>query len=77
VIVLWRMEGEQGLPRQVTASYDEGGRWLDGGNSVDSVTMPPAIFGWIGEYVEQNYRPEPKRRIKPRSFIHPKDRIGR
>ena len=41
------------------------------------VTMPPAIFGWIGEYVEKNYRPEPKKRIKPRSFIHPKDRIGR
>jgi hypothetical protein len=77
VFVLWRMEEEQGLPLQVTASYDEGGRWLDGGNSVDSVTMPPAIFGWIGEYVEKNYRPEPKKRIKPRSFVHPKDRIGR
>ena len=77
VFVLWRMEEEQGLPLQVTASYDEGGRWLDGGHSVDSVTMPPAIFGWIGEYVEKNYRPEPKKRIKPRSFIHPKDRIGR
>lgn len=81
VFVLWRMEGEQdaarGVPLQVTASYDEGGRWLDGGNSVDSVAMPPAIFGWIGEYVEKNYRPEPKKRIKPRSFVHPKDRIGR
>jgi hypothetical protein len=77
VFVLWRMEGDAGLPLQVTASYDEGGRWLDGGNSVDSVTMPPAIFGWIGEYVERNYRPEPKKRIKPRSFIHPKDRVGR
>jgi hypothetical protein len=77
VFVLWRMEEEQGLPLQITASYEEGGRWLDGGNSVDSVTMPPAIFGWIGEYVENNYRPEPKKRIKPRSFVHPKDRIGR
>ncbi len=77
VFVLWRMEGEQGLPLQVTASYDEGGRWMDGGHSVDSVTMPPAIFGWIGEYVEKNYRPEPKKRIKPRSFVHPKDRVER
>ena len=77
VFVLWRIEAEQGLPLQVTLSYDEGGRWLDGGHSVDSVAMPPAIFGWIGEYVENNYRPEPKRRIKPRSFVHPKDRIGR
>ena len=78
MFVLWRMDGEVGgIPLQVTASYDEGGRWLDGGHSVDSVTMPPAIFGWIGEYVEKNYRPEPKKRIKPRSFVHPKDRIGR
>jgi hypothetical protein len=77
VFVLWRMEAEQGLPLQVTVSYDEGGRWLDGGHSVDSVAMPDAIFAWIGEYVETNYRPEPKKRIKPRSFIHPKDRIGR
>jgi len=77
VFVLWRMEGEQALPLQVTASYNEGGRWLDGGHSVDSVAMPPAIYGWIAEYVEQNYRPEPRKRIKPRSFIHPKDRVGR
>lgn len=77
VFVLWRMEGDQGLPLQVTASYDEGGRWLDGGHSVDSVPMPPEIFAWVGEYVETNYRPEPKKRIKPRSFVHPKDRVGR
>src|SRR5258706_2693250 len=77
IFVLWRMEGEQGLPLQVTASYDEGGRWLDGGHSVDNVAMPPEIFAWVGEYVEKNYRPEPKKRIKPRSFIHPQDRVDR
>ena len=77
VFVLWRMEDDHALPLQVTASYDEGGRWLDGGHSVDSVAMPPAILAWVGEYVEKNYRPEPKKRIKPRSFVHPKDRIGR
>lgn len=84
IFVLWRMEGEElgddaarALPLQVTASYDEGGRWLDGGNSVDSVMMPPEIFAWVGDYVEKNYRPEPKKRIRPRSFVHPKDRIGK
>ena len=74
VFVLWRMEGESGLPLHVTASSEEGGRWLDGGHSVDGVAMPPEIFAWVGDYVEHNYRPEPKKRIKPRSFIHPKDR---
>jgi hypothetical protein len=83
VFVLWQMVGDSGdasaraMPLQITASYDEGGRWLDGGHSVDSVAMPGAIFAWVGDYVEKNYRPEPRKRIKPRSFIHPKDRIGR
>jgi hypothetical protein len=74
VFVLWRMEGENGLPLDVTVSSEEGGRWLDGGHSVDAVAMPPEIFAWVGEYVENNYRPEPKKRIKPRSFQHPRDR---
>ena len=82
LFVIWRMEGEdeataQGVPVQVTASYDEAGRWMDGGHSVDSVAMPPGMFAWVGDYVEKNYRPEPKRRRKPRSFVHPKDRAER
>lgn len=82
VFVLWRMEGEEGdeharaLPLFLTASYDEAGRWMDGGHSVDSVTMPDAVFAWLGEYVEKNYRPQPRLRRKPRSFVHPKDRAG-
>jgi hypothetical protein len=76
VFVLWRMEEEQALPLEVTVSYDEAGRWLDGGHFVDSVPMPAEIFAWAGKYVEDNYRPEPKKRIKPRSFQHPKDRIS-
>lgn len=75
VFVLWRMEGERALPLEVTVSSDEAGRWLDGGHSVDGLAMPPEIFAWVGEYVEQNYRPQPKKRIKPRSFQHPKDRV--
>ena len=75
VFVLWRMEGEQGLPVEVTVSFNEAGRWLDGGHSVDGVAMPAEIYAWVGDYVEKNYRPEPKKRIKPRSFQHPKDRV--
>jgi hypothetical protein len=90
VFVFWRLEeerqggeadgkgggGARGVPLQVTVSFNEAGRWLDGGHSVDGVAMPPEVFAWTGEYVEQNYRPEPKKRIKPRSFVHPKDRVG-
>ena len=78
VFVLWRMDEAtgRGLPMDVTASYDEGGRWMDGGHSVDSVPMPAEIFAWVGGYVEENYRPEPRKRKKPRSFLHPKDRAA-
>jgi hypothetical protein len=75
VFILWRMDEERGLPLDVTVSSDEAGRWLDGGHSVDRVAMPGEIFAWVGDYVEHNYRPEPKKRIKPRSFKHPKDRV--
>ena len=75
VFVLWRIEGEQALPLDVTASSEEAGRWLDGGHSVDRVPMPPEIFAWVGAWVEGNYRPQPMQRIKPRSFRHPKDRV--
>jgi hypothetical protein len=77
VFVLWRLDGDDAVPLQVTASYNEASRWLDGGHSVDGVPMPPEVFAWTGEFVEANYRPEPKRRIKPRSFLHPKDRAAR
>lgn len=75
VFILWRMEDERALPVEVTVSSEEAGRWLDGGHSVDRVAMPPEIFAWVGEYVEHNYRPVPQKRIKPRSFRHPKDRV--
>ena len=58
VFVLWRMEGVEALPVQVTASSDEAARWLDGGHSLDAVPMPAEIYAWVGEYVEQNYRPK-------------------
>ena len=76
VFILWRMDGERGVPAEVTVSSEEAGRWMDGGHSVDGVAMPAEIFAWLGDYVEKNYRPQPEKRIKPRSFVHPKDRHG-
>lgn len=75
VFVMWRMDEDRALPIDVTASSEEAGRWMDGGHSIDGVPMTEEIFAWVGEYVEKNYKPEPKKRIKPRSFRHPKDRM--
>ena len=74
VFILWRMEEERAVPQFVTVSYDEASRWMDGGEQVDSVAMPAALFGWVGEFVEKNYRFVPKKRIKPQSFLSPRDR---
>ena len=75
VFILWRLDEGQAVPVEVTVSFEEAGRWMDAGHSVDSVPMLPEIYAWVGEWVEHNYRPEPKKRIKPRSFVHPKDRV--
>lgn len=74
VFVLWRDENGRGVPGLVTASYSEASCWMDAGENVDSVSMPPELFAWVGEFVEQNYRPEPKKRFRPQSFRNPKDR---
>jgi len=74
VFILWRMEDNRAVPQYATVSYDEASRWMDGGESVDRVPMPPALFAWVGEFVEKNYRFTPKKRVRPQSFLSPKDR---
>jgi len=74
VFVRWRMEEGAGVPELVTLSYDEASRWMDGGAQVDPVPMTPELFAWVGAFVEEHYRPGPKKRIKPQSFKSPKDR---
>lgn len=59
VFVLWRMQDEVAQPVMLSVSYNEGTRWADSGESVDGVPMPAALLPWIGEFVEQHYRPEP------------------
>jgi Protein of unknown function (DUF3305) len=74
VFVLWRMEEERAVPHYVTVSYDEASRWMDGSAQVDPVPMPRALRAWVEDFVAAHYRPEPKKRIKPQSFLSPKDR---
>ena len=64
VFVLWRMDEAQEIahPRLLTASFNEGARWMDGGERVDGVALPLDLLPWIGEFVERHYRPEPKKK---------------
>ena len=71
VFVLWRLRDETARPEFVTVSYNEGTRWADSGESVDGVALPPELRPWMGEFVEQHYRPEPK---KPKRYASSKDK---
>lgn len=61
VFIMWRVEEVIAMPTLVTVSYVEAARWLDAGENVDGVPMPPQIFAWLGAYVERCYQPEPKK----------------
>jgi len=62
VFVLWRKDDEIARPRFLTVSFNEGARWMDGGETVDGVALPVELLPWIGEFVERHYRPEPKKK---------------
>lgn len=55
-------------PFQVTLSYNEAARWMDSAERVERAVVWPELAAWMGQWVEENYRPEPKKRRKPRSF---------
>jgi Protein of unknown function (DUF3305) len=61
-------EGGDPYPLQVTLSYNEAARWMDGGERVERAPMWRELAEWMAQWAEQNYRPEPKKRRKPRSF---------
>ncbi|TWG86465.1 uncharacterized protein DUF3305 [Cupriavidus gilardii J11] len=78
--VLWRIaeaEGEGGdrpRPMRVSLSYNEAGRWLDAGETVENVPLSDEQLAWLRAYVAEHYRPEPKKRRRPESFKSPQER---
>lgn len=68
VFVMWQPEGERGVPQRITASYNDACTWMDAGEHVDSVAMPPEVYEAVSAFAREHYRPQPKKRIRPRSF---------
>ena len=68
VFIAWRMEDEMAVPKFVTVSYGEAARLMDASEQVDSVPMPRDMCDWLGAFVNEHYKPEPKRRSRPPSF---------
>jgi hypothetical protein len=70
--VMWRMEvidgAEVAVPKQVTLSYNEAARLMDGGESVDTLPASAAIVEHLRAFVQQHYRPEQKKKRRKPSF---------
>lgn len=62
IFVLWREQDGLAKAIDITLSYDEAGRWLDGGEAVDRVPMPEEMCAWLTEYVQLHYQPETRRK---------------
>lgn len=68
VFVMWRFFDDGTPPRArpvlVTVSYNEAGRFMDGGEQVDGVAMSPSIAEWMRAFVAVHYKPEPRRKVR-------------
>lgn len=81
--VMWRRDEETAdgsipmvQPVAVSLSYHDAGRWLDAQETVEQVPAPSAVVGLLQAFVDEHYRPEPKRRKRPDSFQPLTDRFG-
>ncbi len=75
--VVWRIDDEdpsRAWPETVSLSYNEAGRWLDAQERVDNVPLQVDLAAWLQAYTDANYRPEPKKRRRPQSFLAPEQR---
>lgn len=61
IFVLWRMQGGRAIPVRASVSYVEGTRMFDSGESADGVAMPAEIHAWLSAYLNEHYRPRPRR----------------
>ena len=75
--VVWRIDDadpSHAWPETVSLSYNEAGRWLDAQERVDNVPLAPELASWLQAYTDEHYRPEPKQRRRPQSFLAPGER---
>jgi len=75
--VMWRVDDadpSQARPEAVSLSYNEAGRWLDAQEKVDNLPLNDELTCWLQDFTAENYRPEPKQRKRPASFLPPKQR---
>ncbi len=80
--VMWRRQDDEAgaapsaTPLFVTVSYHEAGRLLDAQEQVDNIPLPPEVQAALQAYTDEHYRPEPRKRRRPQSFIAPGERTA-
>lgn len=75
--VMWRTaedDPSRAWPEMVTLSYHEAGRLLDAQERVDNLPLPADMAAWLQAWTDEHYRPEPRRRQRPASFVSPDKR---
>lgn len=65
-----------GLPvvQAVTLSYNEAARWMDAGETVEIAALPGEVANWLADFNTAHYKPEPRKRRRPQSFLTPQER---
>jgi Protein of unknown function (DUF3305) len=70
--LMWRIEELDGkevaVPKQVTLSYNEAARLMDGGERVDTLPASSDIIDLLRGFVQEHYRPEVKKKRRKPSF---------
>lgn len=75
--VMWRIDADdpsRAWPELVTVSYHEAARLLDAQERVDNLPLPASARDWLQAFADEHYKPEPKRRRRPASFVAPEQR---
>ena len=57
--------------RFVTLSYNEAGRILDAGETVENVQTDDNTASWLAAFAEKHFKSEPRKRRRPASFVSP------
>jgi Protein of unknown function (DUF3305) len=75
--VMWRIDendASRAWPEIVTLSYNEAARALDAQERVDNVPLDHEVRELLQLFTDENYKPEPKKRRRPASFLAPDKR---
>ena len=78
--MLWRLADQQepaARPVIVTVSYNEAGRFMDGGEQVEGVPLPELLADVMRPFIALHYKPEPRRKVKRNDPFAGSDGRGR